>query len=76
MTTKRKPGPAGFVFAGAGAGAAAGISQAAPADMAGLRRPPVGSLESGERKRSIDRIERLSSALDALSATLPGGGAA
>jgi len=74
MTTKRKPGPAGFVFAGAGA--AAGISQAAPADMAGLHRPPVGTVERGERKPSIDRIERLSSALDVMPATLPGGGAA
>lgn len=60
MTTKRKPGPSRFVFAATGE--AAGTSQAAPAD--------------GERNRSIDDIECLSSALDVLPATRLGGGAA
>lgn len=60
MTMKRKPEPSRFVFAAIGE--AAGISQEALADIAGLRRPPAGSVERGERNLSIDNIEKLANA--------------
>ena len=40
-----------------------GISQEELADLAGLHRTYVGSIERGERNVSIDNIERLATAL-------------
>jgi transcriptional regulator with XRE-family HTH domain len=42
---------------------ARGWSQEALADLAGLHRTYVGSIERGERNVSVDNIERLSQAL-------------
>jgi len=43
--------------------AARGISQEELADLAGLHRTYVGSVERAERNVSIDNIERLAAAL-------------
>jgi len=43
---------------------ARGISQEQLADLAGLHRTYVGSVERAERNVSIDNIEQLASALD------------
>jgi transcriptional regulator with XRE-family HTH domain len=51
-----------------------GISQEALADMAGLHRTYVGSVERGQRNISIDNIEKLADALGVVVADLVGKG--
>jgi transcriptional regulator with XRE-family HTH domain len=55
--------------------ASKGISQEALADLAGLHRTYVGSVERGERNISIDNIERLAKALGVSVGRLIGKGA-
>ncbi|HEY9086301.1 MAG TPA: helix-turn-helix transcriptional regulator [Candidatus Tyrphobacter sp.] len=47
-----------------------GISQERLADLAGLHRTYVGSIERAERNVSVDNIERLARALGVQPATL------
>jgi transcriptional regulator with XRE-family HTH domain len=47
-----------------------GISQEQLADLAGLHRTYVSSIERGERNVSIDNIERLAKALKVTAADL------
>lgn len=51
-----------------------GISQEALADLAGLHRTYVGSVERGERNISIDNIEKLAGALGVMVTDLLGRG--
>lgn len=51
-----------------------GISQEKLADLAGLHRTYVGSVERGERNISIDNIEKLAKALDVMISSLIGEG--
>lgn len=50
------------------------LSQEALADLAGLHRTYIGSVERGERNISIDNIERLAKALDCQVIDLLRGG--
>jgi len=52
-----------------------GISQEQLADLAGLHRTYVSSIERGERNVSIDNIERLAQALKVPAADLIKAGA-
>jgi transcriptional regulator with XRE-family HTH domain len=50
-----------------------GLSQEALADLAGLHRTYVGSVERGERNISIDNMERLAEALNCTVISLLSG---
>jgi len=52
-----------------------GISQEQLAELAGLHRTYVGSIERGERNVSIDNVERLAKALKVTTADLIRSGA-
>lgn len=52
---------------------ALGISQEALADLCGLHRTYVGSIERSERNVSIDNIEKLAAALDVTAVELLSG---
>ncbi len=54
--------------------ARSGMSQESLADLAGLHRTYVGSVERGERNISIDNIEKLSKALGVSVSDLIGRG--
>lgn len=47
-----------------------GISQEALADLCGLHRTYIGSIERAERNVSLDNIEKIAEALDATAAEL------
>ena len=47
-----------------------GLSQEALADLAGLHRTYVGSIERSERNVSLDNIQRLAASLDVTVARL------
>lgn len=47
-----------------------GISQEALADLCGLHRTYIGSIERAERNVSLDNIERIAAALNAPAAKL------
>jgi transcriptional regulator with XRE-family HTH domain len=49
---------------------AKGLSQEALADLAGLHRTYIGSVERGERNVSLDNIVRLAEALECYPADL------
>jgi transcriptional regulator with XRE-family HTH domain len=66
MTTARKPHESArlrFARELKAARLAKGISQEALAELAGLHRTYVGSVERGERNIAVDNMEALSTAL-------------
>lgn len=72
MSRTKSPKPLRLVFASnvRRCREAAGISQEALADTAGLHRTYVGSIERGQRNLSIDNIEKLAHALRLSPASL------